>query len=176
MRRMSSAVKACSVSARTSPSVPSASSVAIAASSSGNVPSLAQPFRTDANAIAGVARALSHGAPRARPRVGPRPPEAARLRRPRGVSSAVFTRVPSAARVAARRTRHERSLRQIFGWGEARPRGAQREAQRLNHNYIGTEHLLLGLVDVEEGHALAVLRELGAAPDDVRRRRDASAA
>jgi ATP-dependent Clp protease ATP-binding subunit ClpC len=47
--------------------------------------------------------------------------------------------------------------------------GAQRAAQRLNHPSIGTEHLLLGLVDVEAGHALAVLRELGAEPDHVRR-------
>ena len=46
--------------------------------------------------------------------------------------------------------------------------GAQRAAQRLNHPYIGTEHLLLGLVDVEAGQALAVLRELGAEPDRVR--------
>ncbi len=30
---------------------------------------------------------------------------------------------------------------------------AQEEAQRLNHNYIGTEHLLLGLL--REGHGLA---------------------
>ena len=46
---------------------------------------------------------------------------------------------------------------------------AQEEAQRLNHPYIGTEHLLLGLVRVEAGHALAVLHELGVEPDQVRR-------
>ena len=28
---------------------------------------------------------------------------------------------------------------------------AQEEAVRLNHNYIGTEHLLLGLIDSTEG-------------------------
>jgi ATP-dependent Clp protease ATP-binding subunit ClpC len=28
---------------------------------------------------------------------------------------------------------------------------AQEEAQRHNHNYMGTEHLLLGLIDVEAG-------------------------
>jgi len=38
---------------------------------------------------------------------------------------------------------------------------AQEEAQRLNHNYIGTEHLLLGLVKEEQGVAVKVLRELG---------------
>jgi ATP-dependent Clp protease ATP-binding subunit ClpC len=46
--------------------------------------------------------------------------------------------------------------------------GAEREAQRLYHPYIGTEHVLLGLVAVEAGQARAVLRELGAEPDRVR--------
>src|SRR6266478_1979050 len=35
---------------------------------------------------------------------------------------------------------------------------AQEEAQRLQHNYIGTEHLLLGLVREGEGVAAKVLR------------------
>jgi ATP-dependent Clp protease ATP-binding subunit ClpC len=38
---------------------------------------------------------------------------------------------------------------------------AQQEAQRLNHNYIGTEHILLGLVHEEEGVAARVLVNLG---------------
>jgi excisionase family DNA binding protein len=38
---------------------------------------------------------------------------------------------------------------------------AQDEAQRLNHNYIGTEHLLLGLVREGEGVAAKVLANLG---------------
>ena len=38
---------------------------------------------------------------------------------------------------------------------------AQEEAQRLQHNYIGTEHLLLGLVREGEGVAAKVLRNLG---------------
>ena len=37
---------------------------------------------------------------------------------------------------------------------------AQEEAQRFNHNYIGTEHLLLGLVREEEGVAAKVLSNL----------------
>jgi ATP-dependent Clp protease ATP-binding subunit ClpC len=39
---------------------------------------------------------------------------------------------------------------------------AQEEAIRLNHNYVGTEHLLLGLVKEENGLASRVLREAGA--------------
>jgi hypothetical protein len=38
---------------------------------------------------------------------------------------------------------------------------AQEEAQRLNHNFIGTEHLLLGLLREGEGVAARVLQELG---------------
>ena len=47
---------------------------------------------------------------------------------------------------------------------------AQEEAQRLNHNYIGTEHLLLGLVREENGVAVRVLRDLGVDPRQVRER------
>ena len=38
---------------------------------------------------------------------------------------------------------------------------AQEEAQRFNHNYIGTEHILLGLVRETEGVAAKVLSNLG---------------
>jgi ATP-dependent Clp protease ATP-binding subunit ClpC len=39
---------------------------------------------------------------------------------------------------------------------------AQEEAQHLNHSYIGTEHILLGLLREEEGVAAKVLVSLGA--------------
>jgi ATP-dependent Clp protease ATP-binding subunit ClpC len=45
---------------------------------------------------------------------------------------------------------------------------AQEEARRLNHRYIGTEHLLLGLVAEEGGVAMRVLTDLGVKPDQVR--------
>ena len=38
---------------------------------------------------------------------------------------------------------------------------AQEEAERLNHNYMGTEHLLLGLLDEGEGVAVQALGNLG---------------
>src|SRR5918995_3433166 len=38
---------------------------------------------------------------------------------------------------------------------------AQDEAIRFNHNYIGTEHLLLGLVREGEGVAARVLNSMG---------------
>ncbi len=47
---------------------------------------------------------------------------------------------------------------------------AQEEAQRLRHNYIGTEHLLLGLVREREGVAGRVLAGLGVDLDQVRAR------
>src|SRR5271157_1504667 len=39
---------------------------------------------------------------------------------------------------------------------------AQEEAQHLNHSYIGTEHILLGLLREEDGVAAKVLVSLGA--------------
>ncbi|HEY7126058.1 MAG TPA: ATP-dependent Clp protease ATP-binding subunit [Ktedonobacterales bacterium] len=45
---------------------------------------------------------------------------------------------------------------------------AQEEAQRFNHNYIGTEHLLLGLVREGEGVAAKVLSNLGVELNKVR--------
>ncbi|MFZ3171080.1 MAG: ATP-dependent Clp protease ATP-binding subunit [Carboxydocellales bacterium] len=42
------------------------------------------------------------------------------------------------------------------------------EARRLGHNYIGTEHLLLGLIREGEGVAARVLQNLGANMDKVR--------
>ncbi len=44
---------------------------------------------------------------------------------------------------------------------------AQEEAERLNHSYIGTEHLLLGLLREESGIAGKVLRELNVQFDRV---------
>jgi len=44
---------------------------------------------------------------------------------------------------------------------------AHHEAERLRHNYIGTEHLLLGLIREEGGVAARVLRELGLESDRV---------
>ncbi|OGO08093.1 MAG: NDP-hexose 4-ketoreductase, partial [Chloroflexi bacterium RBG_13_60_9] len=43
------------------------------------------------------------------------------------------------------------------------------EARKLGHQYIGTEHLLLGLVRESEGAAADVLRRLGVSPEQVRR-------
>lgn len=45
---------------------------------------------------------------------------------------------------------------------------ASREADRFNHPYIGTEHLLLGVIALGEGVAVEVLEDLGVALDDVR--------
>src|SRR5919201_1842602 len=45
---------------------------------------------------------------------------------------------------------------------------AQEEARMLNHNYIGTEHILLGLIHEGEGVAAQVLQKLGADLNRVR--------
>src|SRR5689334_2008876 len=43
------------------------------------------------------------------------------------------------------------------------------EARRMGHHYIGTEHMLLGLVRQSEGVAIDVLKRLGVSPEEVRR-------
>src|SRR5664279_766917 len=45
---------------------------------------------------------------------------------------------------------------------------AKDEAQRFRHPYIGTEHLILGLLRVDDCVATRALRNLGAAPSKVR--------
>ena len=38
---------------------------------------------------------------------------------------------------------------------------ARKEAERFNHNYVGTEHLLLGLIKLGQGVAVNVLQKWG---------------
>jgi uncharacterized cupin superfamily protein len=73
-------------------------------------------------------------------------------------------------------------VEEIIGQGEALPTGhipftprakkvlelSLREALQLGHNYIGTEHILLGLIREGEGVAAQVLQGLGTALDRVR--------
>jgi ATP-dependent Clp protease ATP-binding subunit ClpC len=73
-------------------------------------------------------------------------------------------------------------VEEIIGQGESAPTGhipftprakkvlelSLREALQLSHNYIGTEHILLGLVREHDGVAAQVLAEQGADLDAVR--------
>jgi len=45
---------------------------------------------------------------------------------------------------------------------------AQKEAERFNHDYVGTEHLLLGLIVLGEGVAVSVLKSMGLNLDQLR--------
>src|SRR5213082_2243573 len=74
-------------------------------------------------------------------------------------------------------------VKEIIGQGQAAPTGhipftprakkvlelSLREALQLGHNYIGTEHILLGLIREGEGVAAQVLQKLGADLNRVRR-------
>jgi ATP-dependent Clp protease ATP-binding subunit ClpC len=93
--------------------------------------------------------------------------------------------------VAARALEHmdisldevRQQVEEIIGRGQAAPTGhipftprakkvlelSLREALQLQHNYIGTEHILLGLMREGEGVGAQVLRKLGADLDRVRR-------
>jgi ATP-dependent Clp protease ATP-binding subunit ClpC len=46
---------------------------------------------------------------------------------------------------------------------------AVEEARRMGHHYIGTEHLLLGLIRQGDGVAMDILRQLGVTPEQIRR-------
>jgi ATP-dependent Clp protease ATP-binding subunit ClpA len=46
---------------------------------------------------------------------------------------------------------------------------AVEEARRMGHHYIGTEHLLLGLVRQSGGVGIEILKRLGISPEEVRR-------
>jgi excisionase family DNA binding protein len=50
---------------------------------------------------------------------------------------------------------------------------AQEQAQRFHHHYVGTEHVLLGLLAGGEDIAHAVLRRVGVEPDQVRQQVEA---
>jgi ATP-dependent Clp protease ATP-binding subunit ClpC len=45
---------------------------------------------------------------------------------------------------------------------------AQKEAERFNHDYVGTEHLLMGLIALGEGVAVSVLKSMGLNLDQLR--------
>ncbi|MBI2949328.1 MAG: hypothetical protein HYY23_16935 [Verrucomicrobia bacterium] len=47
---------------------------------------------------------------------------------------------------------------------------AAKEAKALNHTYVGTEHILLGLLQEGGGVAARVLTNLGVEPDQIRQR------
>jgi Clp amino terminal domain, pathogenicity island component len=84
--------------------------------------------------------------------------------------------------VSLERVRSE--VEQIIGRGQSAPTGhipftprakkvlelSLREALQLSHNYIGTEHILLGLIREGEGVAAQVLVKLGADLPTVRQR------
>src|SRR6267154_2278435 len=46
---------------------------------------------------------------------------------------------------------------------------ARKEADRFNHNFVGTEHLLLGLIKLGQGVAVNVLQKMGLDLENVRR-------
>ena len=51
---------------------------------------------------------------------------------------------------------------------------ARKEADRFNHNYVGTEHLLLGLIKLGQGVAVNVLQKMGLDLETVRMEQTAS--
>ena len=46
---------------------------------------------------------------------------------------------------------------------------SREEALRLGHDYIGTEHLLLGVIREGEGVAIGLLKKLGISEDEFKK-------
>lgn len=46
---------------------------------------------------------------------------------------------------------------------------AGNEQRRMGHDYLGTEHILLGVVRIGEGQGMDILRRLGVTPEQIRR-------
>jgi hypothetical protein len=71
-----------------------------------------------------------------------------------------------------RRTARRKGGDNVFRRFDPRAReviiSAQQEARTLHHNFIGTEHILLGLLRDREGRAGRALQELGISPETVR--------
>ena len=71
---------------------------------------------------------------------------------------------------AASRTKPARSLQlDLSADAKKTLELAVNEARRLSHRYIGSEHLLLGLLRLPGGAALDILRQLDVAPEQIRR-------
>ncbi len=67
----------------------------------------------------------------------------------------------------ARASGSERARRSSFVTTSVSP--ARREALRLRHNYIGTEHIRLGLLREGEGLAARILPDSGVSAEELRR-------
>src|SRR3954452_22035034 len=67
---------------------------------------------------------------------------------------------------------HRRGGRRPFGrltrYARAAVEAAHEDSDALGHGYVGTEHLLLGLLKTEGGGAAAALESLGVRYDDIR--------
>jgi ATP-dependent Clp protease ATP-binding subunit ClpC len=53
-------------------------------------------------------------------------------------------------------------------WARRSLQGANEEAQRFNHEYIGTEHVLLALLKQDGGMAVSILNRLQVNPQKIR--------
>src|SRR3954469_494301 len=62
----------------------------------------------------------------------------------------------------------DETLSNFTPWAQQVIALARTEAARFNHNFLGTEHLLLGLIKLNKGVAVNVLRKIGMNLETVR--------
>ena len=69
-------------------------------------------------------------------------------------------------RMTRRQRPKARTMRPALGYLVS----SQQRARSLGHNYVGTEHILLGLLERPDGTATIALKRAGVSPDEVRDR------
>ena len=93
---------------------------------------------------------------------------ASRVLRDMGVSFVQVRRVVEEASRRAGDVQRKGSMEGLSPRTKRVIESAVDEARKMNHQYIGTEHLLLGLIREGSGPAIDVLKEMGIDPDLLR--------
>jgi len=85
-----------------------------------------------------------------------------------GIFSKLFSPAKMTAEPSVRAASTEESINNFTPRAQQVLALARKEAERFNHNFVGTEHLLLGLIRLGQGVAVNVLQKLGLDLETVR--------
>jgi len=86
----------------------------------------------------------------------------------RSLASMGVTRADVAAKLEPGEAERKRERAPFTPLAKSALAGAMQEALKLGHNYIGTEHILLALVEMDDGLAGKILGELGVTKERAR--------
>src|SRR6266581_1814340 len=86
----------------------------------------------------------------------------------KGILSRLFSPPPAALGTPVLATSDEEPMRNFTPRAQQALALARKEADRFNHNFVGTEHVLLGLIKLGQGVAVNVIQKLGLDLETVR--------